>query len=466
MSTGFDADAIVAGLRPFQQHTVEHVVDRFYGPDRCSRFLVADETGLGKSMVARGVIARAIEHLEDDPAIDRIDVLYVCSNVDLARQNLRRLNVTGGADVPMPGRLGLLAVHSGNLKHRNDNGRKPVNLVSLTPGTSFEKGHQTGRRDERALLFWLLDRHLDMSKRQRNAALKLLRGQVDASRFPDDVEASSRPTPTAWTSTSSSGSSQRSGHVSMAQLCSTSSPTCSPVGSRASDLPSPTSRGPQPHRRLRTALAHAGVEALEPDLIILDEFQRFTDLLDTKTEAGELAEQLFGYPDARVLLLSATPYKPLTLAGETELGQSHQDQFLSTVNFLAKGARPGLSAEVTEQLDLFRSSIVGRTDARPAVDALEKLLLDVMCRTERPTTEARSMVDERAVLVDGITADDLLDYVALEQLSDLTGARLNIDYWKSCHCSRTSWTPTSWGASSPTCWPTRMARQPARRSAD
>ncbi|MBM4481695.1 hypothetical protein GS444_24300 [Rhodococcus hoagii] len=56
----------------------------------------------------------------------------MCSNVDLARQNLRRLNVTGGADVPMPGRLGLLAVHSGNLKHRNDNGRKPVNLVSLT----------------------------------------------------------------------------------------------------------------------------------------------------------------------------------------------------------------------------------------------------------------------------------------------------------------------------------------------
>ncbi|NKZ74157.1 hypothetical protein GS934_05180 [Rhodococcus hoagii] len=33
--------------------------------------------------------------------------------------------------------------------------------------------------------------------------------------------------------------------------------------------------------------------------------------------------------------------------------------------------------------------------------------------------------------MDGITADDLLDYVALEQLSDLTGARLNIDYWKS-----------------------------------
>lgn len=433
MSTGFDADAIVAGLRPFQQHTVEHVVDRFYGPDGCSRFLVADETGLGKSMVARGVIARAIEHLEDDPAIDRIDVLYVCSNVDLARQNLRRLNVTGGADVPMPGRLGLLAVHSRNLKHRTDNGRKPINLVSLTPGTSFEKGHQTGRRDERALLFWLLDRHLDMSKRQRNAALKLLRGQVDASRFPDDVEGFIA----ANTDRLDLGIEKR--FVTAIQKTPANGTTL--LDEFTDLLPGriPGIRAPKPDPtavrsligRLRTALAHAGVEALEPDLIILDEFQRFTDLLDTQTEAGELAEQLFGYPDARVLLLSATPYKPLTLAGETEPGQSHQDQFLSTVNFLAKGARAGLAAEVTEQLDLFRSSIVGRIDARPAVDALEKLLLDVMCRTERPTTEARNMVDERAVLVDGITADDLLDYVALEELSTLADARLNIDYWKS-----------------------------------
>ncbi len=432
MSEGFDADAIVAGLRPFQQNTVEHVVDRFYGPDGCRRFLVADETGLGKSMVARGVIARAIEHLEHDPAIERIDVLYVCSNVDLARQNLRRLNVTGGADVPMPGRLGLLAVHSGNLKHRTDNGRKPINLVSLTPGTSFEKGHQTGRRDERALLFWLLDRHLYMTRRQRTAALKLLRGQVDASRFPDDVAnfiASNTDRLDLDIEKRFVAAIQRraDGTTLLDEFTDL-------LPERIPGVRTPT---PEPDvvrsliGRLRTALAHAGVEALEPDLIILDEFQRFTDLLDVNTEAGELAEQLFGYPNARVLLLSATPYKPLTLAGETEPGKSHQDQFLSTVDFLGKGARPGLAAEVTEQLDLFRSAIIGRTDARPAVDALEKRLLDVMCRTERPTTEARNMVDERAVLVDGITAADMLDYVALEQLSALTDARLNVDYWKS-----------------------------------
>ena len=77
----FDPAPVLAGLKQFQRDTVEHVVNRFYrDPDRARRFLVADETGLGKSLVARGVIARAIEHLEDSPDIGRIDIVYVCSN--------------------------------------------------------------------------------------------------------------------------------------------------------------------------------------------------------------------------------------------------------------------------------------------------------------------------------------------------------------------------------------------------
>src|SRR5439155_1275128 len=67
---------------------------------------------------------------------------------------------------------------------------------------------------------------------------------------------------------------------------------------------------------LRRLLAQASIQALEPDLVVLDEFQRFRYLLTTDTPAGELAGQLFMQPDARVLLLSATPYKPFTYAEE------------------------------------------------------------------------------------------------------------------------------------------------------
>ena len=71
--------------------------------------------------------------------------------------------------------------------------------------------------------------------------------------------------------------------------------------------------------------------------MILDEFQRFRDLLDVKTggDAAELADDLFNHPDARVLLLSATPYKPFTYAEETGSDGGHYADFLKTLDFLS-----------------------------------------------------------------------------------------------------------------------------------
>ena len=74
---------------------------------------------------------------------------------------------------------------------------------------------------------------------------------------------------------------------------------------------------------LRKLLAQTCLRWLEPDLIILDEFQRFKHLLGANgdsegiSEAAQLAHHLFNYQEsqddpaaaARVLLLSATPYK-------------------------------------------------------------------------------------------------------------------------------------------------------------
>ncbi len=88
-----DTQGILSGLKDFQRKTVEYVYRRMYtDEDRVNRFLVADEVGLGKTLVARGLIAKAIEHLW--PTDRRIDVVYVCSNAEIARQNIGRLNVT------------------------------------------------------------------------------------------------------------------------------------------------------------------------------------------------------------------------------------------------------------------------------------------------------------------------------------------------------------------------------------
>jgi len=139
-----------------------------YTDEDCTkRFLVADEVGLGKTLVARGLIARAIDHLEE--RVDRIDIVYICSNADIARQNLQRLNLTEDRDAARVGRLTMLPAMLPKLDPR-------LNFVAFTPGTSFNMGSSTGTWQERALLFWMLE---DLGRLPVNA-----RGKPDSSGAP------------------------------------------------------------------------------------------------------------------------------------------------------------------------------------------------------------------------------------------------------------------------------------------
>ena len=84
---------------------------------------------MGKTLVAKGVIARAIDRLWD--ATDRIDIVYICSNHDIARQNINRLNLTGKKDFALALRITLLPIsrESGQLREQK------INFVSFTRGT-------------------------------------------------------------------------------------------------------------------------------------------------------------------------------------------------------------------------------------------------------------------------------------------------------------------------------------------
>src|SRR5690554_1430554 len=144
-----DVAQVLGTLKDFQRDTVHYAFDRLWGNgDPTRRFLVADEVGLGKTMVAKGVIARAVDHLWDKQ--DRINVVYICSNNQIARQNLARLNAVDGHEVRHADRLTLLPGALNDLR-----GGK-VNFVSFTPGTSFSVGHQSGAYPERVQLYWML----------------------------------------------------------------------------------------------------------------------------------------------------------------------------------------------------------------------------------------------------------------------------------------------------------------------
>jgi len=81
------AEATMATLKDFQNETVNRVIE-LYKSGR-NRVLIADEVGLGKTMVARGVIARFAE-LREEEKDDLVKVAYICSNQSIARQNVYR----------------------------------------------------------------------------------------------------------------------------------------------------------------------------------------------------------------------------------------------------------------------------------------------------------------------------------------------------------------------------------------
>src|SRR4051812_4255872 len=172
MSIDVDTDQVLAGLKDFQRATVEHVYDRLFdAPDSTRRFLVADEVGLGKTMVARGVVAKAIYRLNRD-GVERIDIVYICSNGDIAAQNVRKLDITE-TGAARASRLTLIAKQVRDLRDQ------PLNLIALTPGTSFEQSGGGGRVDERVLLYWLLRDAWSLG--DRAAPKNLLQGGVQSA---------------------------------------------------------------------------------------------------------------------------------------------------------------------------------------------------------------------------------------------------------------------------------------------
>ncbi|MBB2989652.1 hypothetical protein FHR72_001115 [Mycolicibacterium iranicum] len=425
-----DVERILAGLKGFQRDAVEHIVNRIHrAPNSSGRFLVADETGLGKSVIARGVIASTIAELQDADHINRIDVVYICSSTDLAKQNLRRLNVTGDPHLGITSRLTMLALETRHLASDTSLSGKKVNLVSFTPGTSFDLGWQTGSQEERQLLHILLN-GIDSADAavERASALFFQGGVASVHRFQAGI-AGMRTTlgdgPDPVIQREFTAAIQASGLREQFELVRDQL--------RGLDVLQPELRREVNHltARMRGALAAASVESLEPDLVILDEFQRFRHLIDPKSgsAASELAHHLFNYRDAKVLLLSATPYKPYTtVAGDSE--DDHYRDFMTTLEFLTGGDGPALE-RIRNGFRNYRHAVIAGSDAFREAAELRKSLLPYMSRSERPRLEEGRDLLVRRVVSDVPTSEDLRDYAALQSFARVIDSPVSLDYWKS-----------------------------------
>ena len=126
----------------FQDAAVRLIADSLQDRSGSRRFLLADEVGLGKTIVARGVI-EALLGRRRKPLV----VVYLCSNVEIADQNRRKLDPDAGRPLRRVTELAYGARPQGNL-----------HLYSFTPGTSLQEG--TGLAWERRLLLFLVFRVL------------------------------------------------------------------------------------------------------------------------------------------------------------------------------------------------------------------------------------------------------------------------------------------------------------------
>ena len=428
----FRADVALAPLKVFQRRTVDYVFDRLYGQDDPVRqFLVADEVGLGKTMVARGVIARMIEHLWDNTK--RIDILYICSNQAIAAQNLNRLNVLGRRELALPTRMTLVPLQ---LRDQVGLDANRVNFISLTPGTTFDLRSATGVTQERALLFHLL-RDLVTRPRGLHNLLQVTAGVEGWNRAVDNLTLE--------------GVDKRiierfrrdlqADHDLFEEL----ERICELFPRRRDTYPAEMT---QPRNslvaRLRAKLSHACVDALKPDLIIMDEFQRFRDLLHGDSDAAILARELFDYSrgdghGARTLLLSATPYRMLTLAGDAPDEGDHYQDFLETLSFLyGREKGPEVAATLAREMRAFRGLLHALPQSQSHASAvetrqsIERRLRRVIARTERvaSTVERDSMMSEPRIAV-SIAPADLAQASAVSQVARTLDAPEIIEYWKS-----------------------------------
>ena len=415
----FDPKPVLKGLKDFQLRTVNHAFKQLYSNNTSRRrFLVADEVGLGKTMVARGVIARTLEHLHGK--VDRIDIVYVCSNAAIAEQNVRRLNVLGDEGFSVATRLTLLPTQVHDLSKR------PINFVSFTPGTSFDLKSRCGRMDERIVIFKMLEQ-AELGHHPRGLS-NLLRDSVMPENWKWYIQNwDERLDPVIHKKFIGEIHKNRSLQNNLKQLSEYFSDRRRRIAWEHQDARLGLIE------QLRRTLARVCIVALKPDLVILDEFQRFRELLGDECEAARLAQVLFCYEGVRVLLLSATPYKMLSLDHEKE--DDHYPDFLKTLEFLYNDSD---AIKVIERdIVRYRKALyaVGEEGTDPVIAArrnLERNLRRVMCRTERVAvtcTRDAMLVEPRRPAT--VAPSDLRQARLVDSLARAVSAPDSLEYWKS-----------------------------------
>jgi hypothetical protein len=423
-------DKVQRQLTGFQKASVQYVLEQFLTQNR-SKVLIADEVGLGKTIIAKGLIAElwAKHDVKGRP----FHVVYICSNQVLAAQNITKLNPIAENSQPIS-RLTFLAFK------REVSDASLLRISSLTPSTSMQTTRSIGLVTERAILYELLTSYSDFANLSEGLS-DLLMGNVGPEVWENEKMQCSkegdRPlkdnlhrilkerlenleySPFAYPEMSSSlGNYTYSSFYSALQAL---------LRKQAKYSDADLSFRYEIVRTLRMELSKACLADLNADLFILDEFQRFKILLDrdNSSEAAELAQLIFGGDDKRVLLLSATPFKPLTTSLEELHGENHHEELKRVVQFLGASRGDTLWAEFEKDQRAFfeilrrpKEALLNRGDAIGAKNNLEQSFRKFLSRNERMNLVrgVTDLVCTQHLNEFKVIKDDVRNFIAIDRL--------------------------------------------------
>ena len=458
---------IKSELKDFQWETVKRI-DSLYREGR-TRILVADEVGLGKTLVAKGVIAKFTrQRIEQGDNL--IKVLYICSNSSIVDQNLNHLiieddNENIAVDSSDTSRLSMQHINISMQKYCGNDEELKIQLIPLTPETSFHHEHSQGTISERALMFTIL-KEIGMFKDEYESELarifinkydidvKKEAGWWDATnhwqcmvdklnensknKYIDDIANDIL----FYSSENYLNGPRDKNQFFTSNILAELKALCEKIR-----IEKKVNKAVCKKRisKFRKIFAKISLEYLDPDLIILDEFQRFNTLINChdNKEMCELINKFFksGTDIVPTLLLSATPYKLYSTIDEISHSEpnAHYTEFFDLIKFLKNNDEEfeefkTLWEDYSIKLNKFIKSEIDKETFVNAKNIVESELSKNICRTERLSEDLGDIfeeINEKQYVT--VSKEDIQSYRDAQILlnSTLSDVNVPIDYIKS-----------------------------------
>lgn len=444
-------------LSDFQSATVRYIERRYHEGQR--RMLVADEVGLGKTWIAKGVIASEYEQWCQHKTSKKthMNIYYICSSQQLVAQNLKKLNFTEDSNciVNSVDRISLLS-----LKPLGED--VPLRIYALTPDTSFNERQGLGTKDERYIIYAILSQYEDF--KQCSVGLDgLMEGywdiQWDTETYAEYYRSRIR----------SEVAHSFVNRLKKKIISGNDAPKCYNIYGlhhemslwklvlnvskrfAGNSMNVPLAVYTETIGAMRKILTDVCLGLMDADIFIMDEFQRYSQLLDCdgEDECSTIANKVFN-PDqqAKILLLSATPFKSFTNLYDESQGEQHYKDLERVLKFLYIGESIDWNQYENDRAKLYSLLMdVGKAKDRNATEKeicevkqrVEDVYYKVIVRTEKiiSSSDPNAMIKNVNDKPLPISLRDINDFLNLDKVYKSIYERLGehapapVDYAKS-----------------------------------